>query len=100
MKRPRKQTMLESTQELLAPEHTVRHTAHATRKVMMKDAKSLMLKKTLDEESIKLRDMARKYIQKNELEEEEPSGIIEKEEGRAVKAQRSKRSARLTDNTG
>ena len=97
MKRPRKQTMLESTQELLAPEHTVRHTAHATRKVMMK---SLMLKKTLDEESIKLRDMARKYIQKHELEEEEPSGIIEKEEGRAVKPRRSKQSTRLTDNTG
>ena len=31
----------------------VRHAVHATRKVMMKDNKSSIVKKTLDEESLK-----------------------------------------------
>ena len=53
---------------MFAPEHTVRRAAHATRKVMMKDPKSSVVNKTLDEESVKLRDLAREHIPKHETQ--------------------------------
>ena len=58
--------MLEFTPELFVPEHMVRHAVHATGKLTMKDTKSLAVKKTLDEESIKLSAMERVYVQKHE----------------------------------
>ena len=53
---------------MLAPEHVVKHDGQSTRKVMMKDAKSSVVNKTLDEESVKLRDLAREHIPKHETQ--------------------------------
>ena len=40
---------------MFALELMVRHAVHKTRKVTMKDSKTLTVKKTIDEENIKLR---------------------------------------------
>jgi hypothetical protein len=49
---------------IFAQEHVVKHDRQFTSKVMMKDAKSLVVKKKLDEENNKLRDMAQEQRQK------------------------------------
>jgi hypothetical protein len=49
-------------------EHLVEHDGQSTRKIVMKDTKSSVVKKKPDEESDKLRDIARKQRQKHETQ--------------------------------